>query len=80
MLLGFKLMIQNGEYKNFFLYTVFFKKTKQKRKEIVQRGQTYQFHALTLEKLYDVQEWPEMKALSIFLLGFTDQCGNFNFI
>lgn len=78
MLLGFKLMIQNGEYKNFFLYTVFLKK--KKRKKLCSVAKPYQFHALTLKSYMMFKGGLKMKALSIFLLGFTDQCGNFNFL
>lgn len=74
--LRFKLMIQNGESKNFFLYTVFFKKEKRN----CAAWPNLPISCINFEKLYDVQEGPEMRALSIFLLGFTDQCGNLNFI
>ena len=67
-------MIQDGEYNNFFLYTVFFKKRN------CAAWPKLPISCINFEKLCDVQEGPELKALSIFLLGFTDQCGNFNFI
>lgn len=63
MLLGFQLMIQNGEYNNFFLYTVFFKK------EIVQRGQTYQVHALTLKSCAMFKRGLKWERCSLFFWG-----------
>ena len=49
-----------------FLYTVFFKK---RRKTFVQRGQTYQFYALTLKNWMMFKEGPEMLSAGYFSSG-----------